>query len=226
MAFAAPPGQHSLEPLAVRPEQATTLVESLLAEQQELTVVARFARAHESTAHELQSQSRGRLPTQAHFYRDLIPLSAPAADEQYGFTVDLDACSGCKACVTACHSLNGLDDEETFRDLGLLMGRDSRGQHVIQHVTTACHQCLQPACLHGCPTQAYDKDPVTGIVRHLDDQCIGCQYCMLMCPYDVPKYNPAKGIVRKCDMCHQRLDDGEAPACVQACPNQAIRIDL
>ena len=52
---------------------------------------------------------------------------------------------------------------------------------------------------------AYEKDPVTGIVRHLDDQCIGCSYCILKCPYDVPKYSRARGIVRKCDMCHSRL---------------------
>lgn len=216
MSISAPPESQT----ARLPASATgplSLVESLLAEQQEVTVVGRFARQHEADHH---------LPAQARYYRDLIPLSAPAVDEQYAFTVDLDACSGCKACVTACHSLNGLDDDEVFRDVGLLSGRDGRGEHVLQHVTTACHHCLEPACLHGCPTQAYDKDPVTGIVRHLDDQCIGCQYCTLMCPYDVPKFNPARGIVRKCDMCRQRLDDGEAPACVQACPNQAIRIEL
>ncbi len=71
---------------------------------------------------------------------------------------------------------------------------------------------------------AYEKDPVTGIVKHLDDQCFGCQYCTLACPYEVPKYHPGKGIVRKCDMCSGRLAIGEAPACVQACPHQAIAI--
>jgi DMSO reductase anchor subunit/ferredoxin len=73
---------------------------------------------------------------------------------------------------------------------------------------------------------AYDKDETTGIVRHLDDQCIGCSYCILKCPYDVPKYNDARGIVRKCDMCQQRLAVGEAPACVQACPTSAIAIRI
>ena len=227
MASATPTEPRLLELLREVPRQKPSLIAALLAEQQELTVVARFAHLHETQGHESPADAlRVAASAQARYYRDLIPLSAPAEDEQYAFTVDLDACSGCKACVTACHSLNGLDDDETFRDVGLLLGRDGRGQHVLQHVTTTCHHCLEPACLHGCPTQAYDKDPVTGIVRHLDDQCIGCQYCTLMCPYDVPKYNPARGIVRKCDMCRQRLDDGEAPACVQACPNQAIRIEL
>jgi DMSO reductase anchor subunit/ferredoxin len=73
---------------------------------------------------------------------------------------------------------------------------------------------------------AYEKDPVTGIVKHLDDQCFGCQYCTLACPYDVPKYHAKKGIVRKCDMCSSRLSAGEAPACVQACPHEAIRIHV
>jgi Fe-S-cluster-containing dehydrogenase component/DMSO reductase anchor subunit len=194
------------------------LIDAFLAQQQALTVVERFARQHETGDFD--------RPIHQRRYQELIPLARPQPGQQYAFSVDLDACSGCKACVTACHSLNGLDDCETFRDVGALTGRDSHGLHVLQHVTTACHHCLEPACLLGCPTQAYDKDPVTGIVRHLDDQCIGCQYCTLMCPYDVPKYNPAKGIVRKCDMCRQRLVDDEAPACVQACPNQAIRIEL
>jgi len=95
-----------------------------------------------------------------------------------------------------------------------------------QTVTTACHHCLDPACLTGCPVDAYEKDPVTGIVSHLDDQCIGCGYCMLTCPYEVPRFNASRGIVRKCDMCRGRLEVGEAPACVQACPTAAIRISL
>ncbi len=85
---------------------------------------------------------------------------------------------------------------------------------------------LEPACATACPVDAYEKDPVTGIVKHLDDQCFGCQYCTLACPYDVPKYHAGKGIVRKCDMCSDRLTQGEAPACVQACPHEAIAINV
>jgi Fe-S-cluster-containing dehydrogenase component/DMSO reductase anchor subunit len=191
-----------------------TLLELLLEEQQQ-TAVERFSQWHEDTA----------TPLQARHYRDLIPLSKPAAGEQYAFEVDLDKCSGCKACVAACHNLNGLEDAELWRSVGLLHGGTTQ-LPVLQHVTTACHHCLEPACLEGCPVEAYEKDPVTGIVRHLDDQCIGCQYCILKCPYDVPKYSRTKGIVRKCDMCSNRLAVGEAPACVQACPTQAIRVTI
>lgn len=191
------------------------LLADLLREQQDLTAVERFSQFHEHETH----------ARQAMFYRELIPLTQPSDGEQYAFNVDMDACSGCKACVTACHSLNGLEEEETWRDVGLMTG-GSLELPVLQHVTTACHHCVEPACLHGCPTRAYEKDSVTGIVRHLDDQCMGCQYCVLMCPYEVPKFSPAKGIVRKCDMCRQRLAADEAPACVQACPNQAITITI
>lgn len=209
------PSRTATPSLATLTLKGKPLVEAWLDEQHDLSAVERFARKHE----------RGDLPTQAKFYRELIPLTKPGAGQQYAFDVDLDACTGCKACVTACHNLNGLDDDEAFRDVGLLIG-GSLDLPVIQHVTSACHHCLEPACLEGCPVKAYEKDEVTGIVKHLDDQCIGCQYCILKCPYDVPKYNASRGIVRKCDMCGDRLKVGEAPACVQACPNQAIRINI
>jgi formate dehydrogenase iron-sulfur subunit len=198
-----------------QPGVRRALIEDLLNEQQLLTPVARFSREHE----------RNDLPAQQKYYRDLIPLSSPKPGEQYAFAVDLDACTGCKACVTACHSLNGLDDDETWRDVGVLFGGTVL-EPVQQTITTACHHCVDPACMNGCPVNAYDKDPVTGIVRHLDDQCIGCQYCTWKCPYDVPKYSKKRGIVRKCDMCSSRLAVGEAPACVQACPSEAISITL
>lgn len=200
-------------PIAAAPPPATPagLINALLAEQQTLTAVECFSREHDKS------------PAQAGYYSQLLPASPPGPGQQYAFEVDLDRCSGCKACVTACHSLNGLDEHETWRDVGLLIG-GTTAQPVMQHVTTACHHCLEPACMAGCPVDAYEKDGVTGIVKHLDDQCFGCQYCTLACPYEVPKYHAQKGIVRKCDMCSDRLAAGEAPACVQGCPNTAIAI--
>ena len=192
-----------------------TLIDHYLARQGTLTAIEDFARRHDA----------GLVPSQAQYYSDLIPLEEPLPGQQYGFEVDLDACTGCKACVTACHSLNGLDEDESWRSVGLLHG-GTPVEPLQQTVTTACHHCLDPACLNGCPVDAYEKDPVTGIVSHLDDQCIGCSYCTLTCPYEVPRFNSSRGIVRKCDMCRGRLAVGEAPACVQACPNGAIKIKV
>jgi Fe-S-cluster-containing dehydrogenase component len=190
-----------------------TPVDRYLAEQADLTAVERFSQRHDA----------GVGHTQARYYRDLIPLAQPQPGQQYAFDVDLDACTGCKACVAACHSLNGLDDGESWRSVTVLSGAAEPFQ---QTVTSGCHHCVDPACLKGCPVDAYEKDPVTGIVSHLDDQCIGCSYCTLSCPYEVPTFNKDKGIVRKCDMCKDRLAEGEAPACVQACPNGAIAITV
>ncbi len=207
----------SLLPIINRPVangDGSELIARLLEEQQAMTAVDVFSNAHENG-----------LPAQAKYYKKLLPATPPGEGQQYAFEVDLDRCSGCKACVTACHSLNGLDETETWRDVGLLIG-GTASDAVMQHVTTACHHCLEPGCMIACPVDAYEKDPVTGIVKHLDDQCFGCQYCTLACPYEVPKYHAGKGIVRKCDMCSDRLADGEAPACVQACPHEAISIKV
>lgn len=195
-------------------------ISAYIARQQRLdTPVARYAKA------QVNGSACATEVTSDGSYRSMIPLTAPKKGEQYAFEVDLDACSGCKACVSACHSLNGLEDSETWRDVGLIVAKkDGSGRPYQQTVTTACHHCEDPGCANGCPVLAYEKDPLTGIVRHLDDQCIGCQYCVMKCPYDVPKYSERLGIVRKCDMCHGRLAENEAPACVKACPTNSIRI--
>jgi formate dehydrogenase iron-sulfur subunit len=193
------------------------LIEDYLRRQGQTTAVERFAARHDA------DPSMGGRPV----YRDLIPLERPLPGQQYAFQVDLDRCTGCQACVTGCHRMNGLDEAEaeTWRSVGVLRG-GAADAPVQMSVTAACHHCVDPACMNGCPVGAYEKDAVTGIVRHLDDQCIGCQYCLLTCPYEVPQLNQRLGIVRKCDMCSGRLDAGEAPACVQACPNEAISIQV
>jgi formate dehydrogenase iron-sulfur subunit len=190
------------------------MLDELLEEQRRLPAVERFSTWHDRS-----------VPGPGARYSALLPATAPAPGQQYAFEVNLDACTGCKACVAACHSLNGLEDHETWRSAGLLVSENRRHSH-RQTVTTACHHCVDPGCANGCPVLAYEKDETTGIVRHLDDQCIGCNYCTMTCSYGVPQYLPSRGIVRKCDMCRQRLDEGEAPACVQACPSSAIRIVL
>lgn len=208
MAFAVDPLMASLV------TQEYSLIDELLREQNDLSAVDRFSQHYKDY----------QGPAQQPHYKDLLPIRKPSTGEQYSFEVDLDSCTGCKACVTACHSLNGLNDQESWRDVGVVRGVED-GLSQQQTVTSACHHCADPACLNGCPVEAYEKMD-NGIVKHLDDQCIGCQYCSLKCPYDVPKYDKSLGIVRKCDMCHERLEEGEAPACVQACPNGAISIKV
>jgi Fe-S-cluster-containing dehydrogenase component/DMSO reductase anchor subunit len=211
-------------PRSAPPASGVDLVAELLAEQRSLSAAEEFSRWHDGDAGEATGKiAAAHADGQPRRYSSLLPATPPGPGQQYAFEVDLDRCSGCKSCVVACHTLNGLDDFETWRDVGLLVG-GSRSAPMMQHVTAACHHCLEPACMIACPVNAYEKDPATGIVKHLDDQCFGCQYCTLACPYDVPKYHAGKGIVRKCDMCSSRLAVGEAPACVQACPHEAIAI--
>jgi formate dehydrogenase iron-sulfur subunit len=186
-----------------------TPLERYLAEQGELTAVEQFSQAHD------------RGTTADGVWQSRIPLTEPLPGQQYAFDVNLDVCTGCKACVTACHNVNGLDEGESFRSVGLLTGPTFQ-----QTVTGACHHCVDPACLNGCPTNAYEKDPFSGIVAHVEGKCLGCGYCTWTCPYEVPRFNAARGVVRKCDMCQGRLAQGEAPACVESCPNGAIRISL
>lgn len=190
------------------------VIQETLRAQHDLTAVERFARLHEQG-----DVGSGSL------YESQIPLTKPQVGQQYGFQVDLDACTGCKACVVGCNKLNGLDHDEAWRTVGLIHGGTADAP-IQQTVTTACHHCLDPACMNGCPVGAYEKNAETGIVKHLDDQCIGCQYCTLTCPYEVPQYNKRLGIVRKCDMCQDRLVEGESPACVESCPNGAISIKI
>ncbi len=188
------------------------LVSALLRQQQQLTAVERFSKWHDNDAGHAEAR-----------YSEPLPVRELEPGQQLAFEVDMDACTGCKACVTACHQMNELDPGEVWRNVGRLHG-GSAAAPVQLTVTASCHHCLDPACMRGCPVGAYEKDPITGIVEHLDDRCIGCQYCTLTCPYDVPVFNAARGIVRKCDMCTNRLSKGEDPACVQGCPNDAISI--
>lgn len=194
---------------------STSFIDQLLQEQRDLTAVERFSKAHDDM------EKRGQPALEKH-YKELLPIDPLKPGEQFAFEVNLDACTGCKACVVGCHHMNGLDEKETWRKVDLLKGDESSPS--VQHLTSACHHCVEPGCLTGCPVQAYEKDETTGVVSHLDDQCIGCRYCELKCPYEVPQYNDKLGIVRKCDMCIGRLKEGEAPACVQSCPNEAIKI--
>jgi len=166
--------------------------------------------------------SRARLPAPADAR---MPARLPRPGEQYRFHVDMGSCIGCKCCVVACNEQNGNPASINWRRVGEIEGgfypAASRS-----YLSMGCNHCVDPTCLSGCPVDAYSKDSVTGIVRHSADACIGCQYCTWNCAYGVPQYNAERGVVGKCDMCYGRLEHGQAPACVSACPEGAIAIEL
>jgi DMSO reductase iron-sulfur subunit len=150
-------------------------------------------------------------------------LLALDAGEQYRFGFDMGACIGCHSCEVACAEQNGLPAGTTWRRVGEVEG----GHHPHTqrfHLSMSCNHCLEPACLEGCPTEAYVKLP-NGVVEHHADDCIGCQYCTWNCPYSVPVFQPDRRIVTKCDLCQPRLAEGLAPACVGACPTHAITVE-
>jgi formate dehydrogenase iron-sulfur subunit len=154
-----------------------------------------------------------------------IPDRTPREGEQYRFHFDMRKCIGCKCCVVACNEQNGNPAAINWRRVSEIEG-GWFPQATRSYLSMGCNHCVEPTCLQGCPVDAYTKDPVTGIVAHSADACIGCQYCTWNCSYGVPQYNPERGVVGKCDMCHGRLSMGAAPACVSACPEGAITIEI
>ena len=154
-----------------------------------------------------------------------IPDRVPSPGEQYRFHFDMTQCIGCKCCVVACNEQNGNPADINWRRVGEIEGGWYPDTYRL-YLSMGCNHCLEPSCLIGCPVEAYTKDSVTGIVQHSADACIGCQYCTWNCSYGVPQYNPERGVVGKCDMCYGRLTDGRDPACVSACPEGAIRIEI
>jgi formate dehydrogenase iron-sulfur subunit len=157
--------------------------------------------------------------------RELIPSRQLEDGEQYRFHFDMTKCIGCKCCVVACNEQNGNPAALNWRRVGEVEG--GYYPHTQRHyLSMGCNHCLEPSCLIGCPVEAYTKDANSGVVLHSADTCIGCQYCTWNCSYGVPQYNAERGVVGKCDMCHNRLSDGMAPACVGACPEGAIAIEI
>ena len=150
----------------------------------------------------------------------LLPLDA---GEQYRFSFDMDACIGCHSCEVACAEQNGNPVGVNWRRVGEVEG-GSFPDTARFNLSMACNHCIEPTCLSGCPTNAYVKLE-NGIVAHHAEDCIGCQYCIWNCPYEVPVFNPHRRVVTKCDLCEPRLTAGGAPACVEACPTHAIKVE-
>jgi len=152
---------------------------------------------------------------------ELLPLDA---GEQYRFTFAMESCVGCHSCEVACAEQNGLPADTAWRRVGEFEGGAFPDTKRF-HLSMSCNHCVDPACLNGCPTNAYIKLD-NGVVDHNADDCIGCQYCTWNCPYSVPAFQPDRRIVTKCDMCLPRLEEGLKPACVGACPTRALDVEI
>jgi Fe-S-cluster-containing dehydrogenase component/DMSO reductase anchor subunit len=143
--------------------------------------------------------------------------------EQYRFHFDATVCVGCHCCEAACNELQNNPADIKWRRVGELEGGIFPDVSQLFN-SMSCNHCIEPECLIGCPTESYIKFD-NGIVWHDDPSCIGCQYCTWNCPYEVPVFNADRGIVTKCHMCADKLEVGQSPACVQACPSNAIEIE-
>ncbi len=138
--------------------------------------------------------------------------------KRYALVIDSRTCLNCKACVVACKAENKVPVGH-FRNK---INEERKGEFPtlsINFEPEQCHHCDEPSCVRVCPTGAswQRKD---GIVLVNYDECIGCRYCMIACPYDARYFNEEEGVVDKCTFCVQRVDKGDVPACVETCPSK------
>ncbi len=144
---------------------------------------------------------------------------------------DVTRCIGCEECVAACKKVNGLPAEDPPPRVGASEDRLSatRWTSIVRrpegaNVRKQCRHCADPACVSVCPVGALKKE-AEGPVTYDKSVCMGCRYCMMACPFGIPRYewesiNPS---IRKCVMCHEAIASGKIkePACVTACPKKA-----
>ena len=138
--------------------------------------------------------------------------------KRWAIVLDSRKCINCKACIVACKAENRVPignfrnriNEETRGDYPRLLAAFEPEQ---------CHHCERPSCVRVCPTGAsYRRSD--GLVLVHEDDCIGCGYCILACPYNARFFNREKRVVDKCTMCAHRVDAGKVPACVETCPSR------
>jgi len=149
---------------------------------------------------------------------------------------DTTRCIGCRKCETGCQKVNSLPrPRRPFDDLSVLDKKRRTSADVWTVVNkykvngkevfckTQCNHCLDPACGAACFVKAFQKDP-SGAVTYDKDLCVGCRYCMIACPFNIPgfQYSETWAYVQKCTLCLPRLKEGKLPGCVEACPMDAL----
>ncbi len=144
----------------------------------------------------------------------------------YAILTDVTRCIGCRECMAACKKEHGLpaDTPRTWQKNDGLSARNWTAilqQPDERFVRKQCRHCLEPACASACPVGALHHTE-SGAVVYDSEKCLGCRYCMMACPYGIPRYDWDQAVpyVRKCDLCYHRLEKGEQPACTLACPTE------
>jgi Fe-S-cluster-containing dehydrogenase component len=152
--------------------------------------------------------------------------------EFFGMLYDSTRCIGCRACETACAEAHGLPVPKDELVAGVKRSTSEVQRTAINkfntskgeaHLKTQCMHCNEPACASACLTAAMYKTK-EGPVIWRGDKCMGCRYCMVSCPFDIPKfeYNSPNPRIQKCDMCYDRIVKGEIPACAEICGDAII----
>jgi len=152
--------------------------------------------------------------------------------EFQGLLYDATRCVGCQSCESACAEAHQFPQPNDEIVAGVVRKTSETQRCVVNLRNTsageiysrnACMHCNEPACVAACLTQAMYKTK-EGPVIWRADKCMGCRYCMVSCPFDVPKfeYHSANPKIEKCDMCYDRIMQGNIPACAEACPAEAL----
>jgi len=148
-----------------------------------------------------------------------------------GILIDVTRCVGCERCVAACVEENGCDPDRAEYDKAVVKDGLSANRlcTVMQlddfhNVKKSCMHCLEPSCVQACLVGGITKSE-NGAVVYDPDKCIGCRYCMIACPFHIPRYEWDKKVpfMKKCELCEDRLAVGKQPACVEACPENALQ---
>ncbi len=142
----------------------------------------------------------------------------------YGYLIDTTLCIGCESCMDACHEEHKQPDTEKYElsDKNFTVVKSKTINDEDVYYRRMCMHCETPSCASVCPVGAFHKTK-EGPVVYDASRCMGCRYCMVACPFDVPKYEWDKKLplVKKCDMCYSRIRAGKMPACAEACPTGA-----
>jgi formate dehydrogenase iron-sulfur subunit len=156
------------------------------------------------------------------------------AEQSWGMLIDLTRCVGCNSCTLACKESNHLPnaslvpqslESDTYTFVEARQVVTAGGEAETRYVKRQCMHCLSPACASACPAAAMYSSG-QGPVVYRPQRCLGCRYCQLVCPFEVPRFDWNNGIspkISKCWLCYDRLQAGQKPACAEACPAGALR---